>query len=47
MSDDNAETANKTNRSYECNCCGERFESAERLRQHEVDCKDDDFEPTW
>ena len=28
--------------SFECDGCGQFFESWERLRQHEVDCKDDD-----
>jgi hypothetical protein len=27
--------------SFECNCCGQRFESWERLRQHAIDCDDD------
>ena len=44
MSDKNTGAAERTNRSYECNGCGECFESMDRLRQHEVDCKDDDFE---
>jgi len=44
MSDENTTGVKKTIRSYECDGCGECFESMERLRQHEVDCKDDDFE---
>jgi len=30
--------------SFECNGCGQFFESWERLRQHEVDCNADDTE---
>jgi len=44
MSKENTGAARGTNRSYECDGCGESFEFMERLRQHEVDCKDDDFE---
>lgn len=29
---------------FECDGCGGFFESLECLRQHEVDCKDDNFE---
>jgi hypothetical protein len=32
----------ESNLSYECNGCGQCFENMERLRQHGVDCKDDD-----
>ena len=28
--------------SFECSGCGECFESTERLRQHAIDCRDDD-----
>jgi len=28
--------------SFECGGCGECFESTERLRQHAIDCGDDD-----
>jgi hypothetical protein len=30
------------NLSFECNGCGQCFESSERLRQHAIDCGDDD-----
>lgn len=30
--------------SFECNGCGQFFESWERLRQHEVDCNDNDLD---
>ena len=29
---------------FECDGCGESFESLQRLRQHEVDCKSDESE---
>jgi hypothetical protein len=29
---------------FECDGCNEAFESLERLRQHQVDCKSDDSE---
>lgn len=44
MSDESASVVRETSCSYECNGCGERFESVERLRQHEVDCTNDDFD---
>jgi hypothetical protein len=31
-------------RSYECAGCGEYFDSFDRLRQHEVDCRDDNVD---
>lgn len=30
--------------SFECDGCGQFFETWERLRQHQVDCQNDDFE---
>lgn len=30
--------------SYECESCGQGFESWARLRQHQVDCQSDDFD---
>jgi hypothetical protein len=36
--------AGETIRAYECSGCGQCFESMDRLRQHEIDCKEDDFE---
>jgi len=30
--------------SFECDCCGQFFESWDRVRQHQVDCQTDDFE---
>jgi transcriptional regulator NrdR family protein len=41
MSESKSDNLNKIARSYECDGCGVSFESFERLRQHEVDCKDD------
>jgi len=29
---------------FECDGCGESFESLERLRHHQVDCKSDESE---
>jgi hypothetical protein len=29
---------------FECDGCSESFESLERLRQHQVDCKSDESE---
>jgi hypothetical protein len=42
MGESKFDNMNKTARSYECDGCGASFESFERLRQHEVDCKNDD-----
>lgn len=30
--------------SFECDCCGQFFESWEWLRQHLVDCQSDEFD---
>jgi hypothetical protein len=35
---------NKPVLSFECEGCGQFFESGERLRQHAIDCRDDDTE---
>jgi len=32
--------------SFECEGCGGFFESWDRLRQHQVDCRNDDFD-SW
>lgn len=40
MSESKSDNISKAVRSYECDGCGAAFESFERLRQHEVDCKD-------
>lgn len=32
-----------TTLSFECEGCGQFFETWERLRQHQVDCQMDDF----
>lgn len=44
MENEKAGAAMEVNRPYECSGCGECFESIERLRQHKVDCKDEDLE---
>jgi predicted SprT family Zn-dependent metalloprotease len=44
QSDENVDSVRQNSRSYECSACGEHFESTERLRQHEVDCRDDRFD---
>jgi hypothetical protein len=44
MNEDNFNPVTNKNLSYECSSCGQCFESLERLRQHQVDCGDDDFE---
>lgn len=30
--------------SFECDGCGQFFETWDRLRQHQVDCQSDDFD---
>jgi hypothetical protein len=30
--------------SFECDGCGQLFESWERLRQHQIDCQGDDLD---
>ena len=42
MNEENVYNAAEIVRAYECAACGQYFESMDRLRQHEVDCKDDD-----
>ena len=44
MKEDSSNDVKRTALSFECNGCGQFFESWERLRQHEVDCKDDDVD---
>lgn len=43
MDEDAAKTANRKALSFECESCGERFETWDRLRQHQID-QADDFE---
>jgi len=43
MKDKRSENIEKIASSYECGGCGAFFESLDRPRQHEVDCKEDDF----
>jgi predicted nucleic acid-binding Zn ribbon protein len=38
------DTKTKSTFAFECDGCGEAFESLQRLRQHEVDCKSDETE---
>lgn len=38
----NVGTVGQKNLSFECSGCGQCFESSERLRQHAIDCGDDD-----
>jgi transcriptional regulator NrdR family protein len=33
---------NQTANSFECNHCGQSFQTHEQLREHEVECIDDD-----
>ena len=42
MRENKSDNVEKIQRSYERDGCGAFFESLESLRQHEVDCKDDD-----
>ena len=44
MNEENVYNPVEVVRAYECTGCGQYFESMDRLRQHEVDCKSDDFE---
>lgn len=44
MKEDFDENVKSATLSFECDGCGEFFESWERLRQHQVDCQEDDFE---
>jgi hypothetical protein len=39
-----SETPMKKTLAFECDGCSECFESWERLRQHQVDCKSDESE---
>ena len=38
----NVGTVGLKNLSFECSGCGQCFETSERLRQHAIDCGDDD-----
>jgi hypothetical protein len=42
MTDSKSENIEKIASSYECDGCGAFFDSFNRLRQHEVDCKEND-----
>jgi hypothetical protein len=42
MKEGPANGVRRTALSFECDGCGQLFESWERLRQHQVDCRDDD-----
>jgi ribosomal protein L44E len=44
MDEDAAKTASRTALCFECESCGERFETWDRLRQHQIDCQPDDFD---
>jgi hypothetical protein len=44
MKEDPTNPENKSVLSFECDGCGQFFESWERLRQHAIDCRDDDSE---
>ena len=45
MEDEFADTKPTTmTLSFECDGCGEFFETWERLRQHQVDCQTDNFD---
>ena len=42
MSKEKFNDTKEKERSFECDGCGALFASFESLRQHEVDCKDDE-----
>ena len=42
MTDRKSENIEKIASSHECDGCGAFFDSLNRLRQHEVDCKEND-----
>jgi hypothetical protein len=45
MHEDNARTSKRPGAlAFECDSCGQRFETWNLLRQHQVDCQTDDFE---
>lgn len=44
MKEDSANNLKPATLSFECDCCGQFFESWGRLRQHQVDCQSDEFE---
>jgi hypothetical protein len=41
-SDENVAAMTQKSLSFECSSCGHCFESTERLRQHAIDCGDDE-----
>jgi hypothetical protein len=44
MNEEAANLVNPKTLSFECESCGQFFESWDRLRQHQVDCQSDEFE---
>jgi hypothetical protein len=44
MEEELAKVAKPAVLSFECEGCGQSFESWGRLRQHQVDCQNDDFD---
>ena len=44
MKEDSTNKLKPATLSFECDCCGEFFESWEWLRQHLVDCQSDEFD---
>jgi hypothetical protein len=44
MKEEAIKLANPPTLSFECEACGEFFESWDRLRQHQVDCEPDEFD---
>ena len=38
------ETSKPKTLAFECDSCGQAFESWERLRQHQVDCQTESFD---
>ena len=44
MEEEFANVVKPTALSFECDVCGQSFESWDRLRQHQVDCQNDDFD---
>jgi hypothetical protein len=45
MDEDNVRTSKTPGAlAFECDSCGQHFETWDLLRQHQVDCQTDDFE---
>jgi len=44
MEEDNIRSRKPSALAFECESCGQHFETWDLLRQHQVDCQTDDFE---